>query len=80
MLEIVTKEIEPLAQSIDNLNKWIGESRDDRQHLNKVADRNTLTLGDHEDRLNEHNGRLIALETKNGITTVKYREKHEENK
>jgi len=80
MIKVVTKENEPLVKSIENLNKWIEESRHDRENLNKVTDEHTLTIGDHEERLDEHNGRLIALETKNGITTVKYREKHGEEK
>lgn len=80
MIKVVTKENEPLVKSIENLNKWIEESRHDRENLNKVTDEHTLTLGDHEERLDEHNGRLIALETRNGITTVQYREKHGEEK
>lgn len=80
MIRVVTKENEPLVKSIDNLTSWIEESRHDRENLNKIADKNTLLLGDHGEQLDEHNGRLIALETKNGITTVKYREKHGEDK
>ena len=76
MLKLVSRENEPLSNSIDDLNKLLKESKLDRENLNRVTREHSSTLDDHTQRLDSHNGRLIALETKNGITTVKYKEKH----
>lgn len=83
MVELITEKNEPLNESIKSLNTLLEESQEDRKLLHRISDENTLRIGEHgeellshEKQLNEHNGRLIALETKNGITTVKYKEKH----
>ena len=78
MLELITEKNEPLNQAIGNLNHLLAESQTDRQHLNEVATENTETLVKHDVRLDNHNDRLIVLETKNGVTTYKekYRGEH----
>ena len=74
MLELITEKNEPLNLAIETLNVLLAESQIDRQHLNQVANENTDKLGVHEERLDNHNDRLIVLETKNGVRTVSYRE------
>lgn len=83
MILLITEKNEPLNQSIQSLVDFSRSSEADRELLHRISDENTLRIGEHgeellshEKQLNEHNGRLIALETKNGITTVKYKEKH----
>lgn len=74
MLELITEKNEPLNQAIENLNQLLAESQADRQQLNKIAESNTKTINNHEKRLDNHNDRLIVLETKNGVRKVTYRE------
>ncbi len=83
MILLITEKNEPLNQSIQGLLDFSEHSEEDRKLLHRISDENTLRIGEHDEelqshakQLNEHNGRLIALETKNGITTVKYKEKH----
>lgn len=83
MILLITEKNEPLNQSIQSLVDFSRSSEEDRELLHRISDENTLRIGEHDEQiqkhanqLNEHNGRLIALETKNGITTVKYKEKH----
>ena len=83
MILLITEKNEPLNQSIQGLLDFSTDSEEDRKLLHRISDENTLRIGEHreellshEKQLSEHNGRLIALETKNGITTVKYKEKH----
>lgn len=73
MMKIIIKENEPLNQSIKQLNQWLSESQADRKQLNKIAEKNIKALDDHEERLDNHNDRLIILETKNGVHTVTYK-------
>lgn len=87
MINLITEKNEPLNESIRDLIAFTGESAEDRKVLHRVTDEHALRIGEHDEelqshtkQLNEHNGRLIALETKNGITTVKYKEKHGEDK
>lgn len=87
MVELITEKNEPLNESIKSLNTLLEESQKDRELLHRISDENTLRIGEHGEelqshtkQLNEHNGRLIALETKNGITTVKYKESYKEDK
>lgn len=81
MIKLITEKNEPLNQSIEGLNILLEESQQDRRMLHRVTDEHTLRFGEHDEKikghtqeLNEHNGRLIALETKNGITTYKFKE------
>ena len=77
MVELITKKNEPLNSAIEDLNVLLTESQLDRQHLNRVADENTDKIVVHEERLDNHNDRLIVLETKNGVRKVSYRERED---
>ena len=77
MVALITEKNEPLNSAIENLNVLLGESQIDRQQLNKVADENTDKIVVHEERLDNHNDRLIVLETKNGVRKVSYRERED---
>ena len=81
MILLITEKNEPLNQSIQGLLDFSESSEEDRKLLHRISDENTLRIGEHDEKikghtqeLNEHNGRLIALETKNGITTYKFKE------
>ena len=77
MIELITEKNKPLNQAIENLNLLLAESQSDRKQLNQIAKTNTKMLGNHERRLDNHNDRLIVLETKNGIKRVTYKEGNE---
>lgn len=76
--KVIVKEIEkanePLNHSINKLNEWLNESKMDRERLNEIAEKNTDKLNHHEKMINNHDDRLIVLETKNGL---KYRERRD---
>ena len=81
MILLITEKNEPLNQSIQGLLDFSENSEEDRKLLHRVTDEHTLRIGEHDEQikghtqeLNEHNGRLVALETKNGITTYKFKE------
>ena len=74
MIALITQKNEPLNQSIQELNRLLGESQKDRAKLNDIAKTNTKMLGEHDERLDNHNDRLIVLETKNGVKRITYRE------
>ena len=74
MIELITEKNKPLNDSIQSLNDLLAESQLDRKQLNKIAEANTKMLENHEDRIDNHNERLIVLETKNGIQKITYRE------
>lgn len=77
MIELITEKNKPLNESIQSLNKLLAESQLDRKKLNKIAENNTAMLERHEERIDNHNERLIVLETKNGIQKIAYREGNE---
>lgn len=60
---------QPLNESITRLNNLLDKSQRDRKALHKIADENVKRIGKHEERLDNHNDRLIVLEVKNGIKT-----------
>ena len=76
MIELITEKNEPLNQAIQSITEMISESKLDRQQLNTVAKVNTQMIDIHEQRLDNHNDRLIVLETKNGIETITYKDHH----
>lgn len=78
LLERVETNQQPLAESIDRLNKLLDESQRDRMALHKIADVNVKAIGEHEDRLDKHNDRLIILEVINGVKTVSYKEEEKD--
>lgn len=74
LLERVETNQQPLADSIKRLNELLDESQRDRRNLHKIADINVEAIGKHEERLDNHNDRLIVLEVKNGVRTVTLKE------
>lgn len=78
MIELITEKNKPLNESIQGLNELLAESQLDRKKLNKIAETNTNMIERHEGRLDNHNERLIVLETKNGVRRIAYREGSEE--
>lgn len=74
LLERVESNQKPLADSIDRLNELLEELQSDNTGLHKIADANIKAIGEHEERLDDHNDRLIVLEVKNGVRTVTYKE------
>ena len=78
MIELITEKNKPLNESIQGLNELLAESQTDREKLNQIANVNTEMIKNHEDRIDNHNERLIVLETKNGIQKIAYREGNEE--
>ena len=74
LLKHVEANQQPLTDSIDKLNVLLEESQRDRMALHKIADVNVQAISEHEERLDNHNDRLIVLEVKNGVRTVTYKE------
>ena len=74
MIALITQKNEPLNTAIQELNSLLGESQKDRAKLNDIATANTKMIGEHDERLDNHNDRLIVLETKNGVKRFTYRE------
>lgn len=77
VVELITEKNTPLNESIQRLNELLAESQSDRRQLNRIAKINTEMIKDHEERIDNHNERLIVLETKNGVRKVTYREGNE---
>lgn len=76
MINLITEKNIPLNEAIQSMTEMISESKLDRQQLNRVAKINTEMIDIHEQRLDNHNDRLIVLETKNGIETITYKDHH----
>ena len=77
MIELITEKNKPLNESIKALNDLLAESQLDRKKLNHIAETNTAMLKDHEERIDNHNERLIVLEVKNGVQKITYREEYD---
>ena len=77
MIKLITEKNEPLNESIKRLNELLVESQLDRKKLNDIAEANINMIKNHEERIDNHNERLIVLETKNGIQKITYREGYE---
>ena len=73
LLELITRENRPMNTAIQQLTKLLDKSRQDRIKLNDLTGRNTKMLLEHDDTLEEHNNRLIVLETKNGLSEYRYK-------
>lgn len=74
LLQSVEANQKPLSESIDRLNDLLEESQRDRVNLHKIAEVNVKAIGEHEERLDSHNERLIVLEVKNGVRKLAYKE------
>src|SRR5699024_201920 len=72
LLELITRENKPMNTAIEQLTKLLDDSRQDREKLNDISDRNTKMLMEHDDKIDQHNNRLIVLETKTGISEYRY--------
>ena len=77
MINMITRENKPLNDSIKNLGEILEDSIRDRKKLNELAGRNTKIIMEHDETLEEHDKRLIVLETKNGISEYRYKERGE---
>ena len=75
LLELITRENRPMNTAIQQLTKLLDESSQDRIKLNDLTGRNTKMLLEHDDTLEEHNNRLIVLETKNGLSEYRYKKR-----
>ena len=75
LLELITRENRPMNTAIQQLTKLLDESSQDRMKLNDLTGRNTKMLLEHDDTLEEHNNRLIVLETKNGLSEYRYKKR-----
>lgn len=64
MISLITQKNEPLNQAIKELNKLLTESQLDRQKLNEIVANHTENINGHEVRLDDHNTRIVVLETK----------------
>ena len=73
MITMITRENKPLNESINTLRKTLEDSIQDRKKLNDLAGRNTKIIMEHDDILEEHDKRLIVLETKNGLSEYRYK-------
>lgn len=67
MIEVVTKENEPLNKSIKQLTEWLNESKVDRENLNTISKINSGRLDEHEEQLDQLTDRVIVLETINKV-------------
>ena len=74
LLQRVEANQKPLSESIVRLNELLAESQRDRVSLHKISEVNVKAIGEHEERLDLHNERLIVLEVKNGVGKVAYKE------
>ena len=73
LLELITRENRPMNTAIQQLTKLLDDSKQDRVKLNDLVDRNTKIIMEHEDKIEDHNNRLIVLETKNGLSEYRYK-------
>ena len=73
LLELITRENRPMNTAIQQLTKLLDDSKQDRLKLNELASRNTKIIMEHDETLEEHDKRLIVLETKNGISEYRYK-------
>ena len=73
LLELITRENRPMNTAINQMTKLLDESRQDRIKLNDLTGRNTKLLHEHDETLEDHNNRLIVLETKNGLSEYRYK-------
>lgn len=73
LLELITRENQPMNTAIKQLTSLLDDSKQDRIRLSNIADTNTKMLLKHDQSIGEHNERLIILETKNGISQYRYK-------
>lgn len=64
MIALITQKNEPLNRAIKELNTLLTESQLDRKKLNEIVSNHTKNINGHEVRLDDHNTRIVVLETK----------------
>ena len=74
MVKEINNFTKPLSYSIDDLNALLSESQLDRKNINEKINNNSDTLKEHNKILNNHDDRLIVLETQSGIKYYKPKE------
>ena len=73
MINMITRENKPLNDSINTLSEILEDSIRDRKRLSEIAVKNTGIIKEHDETLEEHDKRLIILETKNGLSEYRYK-------
>ena len=80
MLDITKSQMEPIVKMLEEFKDVTIESKNDRQKLTEIAERNMESIKNHEDRLDDHGDRILILETQRGISNghhvVTYKEKY----
>ena len=64
MIALITQKNEPLNRAIKELNHLLTESQMDRKKLNEIVSIHTKNIDGHEIRLDDHETRIVVLETK----------------
>ena len=67
LIKTINEENKPLLKSINQLTEWLDEGKKDREKLNELAIRNTKILDEHGKKIENHDDRLIVLESKTGL-------------
>lgn len=78
MLDLITERNKPLNESIRSLNQLLKESQNDRKVLHEIADTHDDKINENAECIDDHNERIIVLETKNGVRTYKEKYKGDE--
>lgn len=83
LADLLDEQKQPLLEAIESLNQATSRNNARDEKLQEIADRNVELLEDHENRLDNHNERLIVLEVNRGINSghkqVSYVEQHGNN-
>ena len=67
LIKTINEENKPLLKSINQLTEWLDEGKKDREKLNELAVRNTKIIDGHRKIIDNHDDRLIVLESKTGL-------------
>lgn len=67
LIKTINEENKPLSNSINQLKEWLDEGKKDREKLNELALRNTKIIDEHGKMIDNHDDRLIVLESKTGL-------------
>lgn len=67
LIKTINEENKPLLNSINQLTEWLNESKKEREKLNELAVRNTKIIDEHGKKIENHDDRLIVLESKTGL-------------
>ena len=67
LIKTINEENKPLLKSINQLTDWLDEGNKDRERLNELSVRNTKIIDEHGKKIENHDDRLIVLESKTGL-------------